>query len=225
MAGSADLQDAEETVAQDQVYSSVSATHIASPAVSIDHYYGPSSNFSFLEQIHRRFNALLPTTATANTIGAVSKEPEATADGTADGVQRFEYGRLFFGGKRTDLDRAKPCPYAAYEPTASIESFLAQGKARHAMEQFLLTSHNTIPIWPPPEFLRALDTFGSILCVRKGIVLAALALGCTITKDIENGEGLFEQARLISKTFDDVVNLEMVQLNIFLISALLPSWA
>lgn len=203
--------EVEETAAREHVYSSVSGTRVASAAVSTDHYYGPSSNFAFLEQIHRRFTHLLPA------------KPPQKSDGTPakDGVDAFSYGRLFFGAPN-DSDRAclrNHATQSVLSPTT--EAFVMQDeRIRYCMEQFLLTSYWATPVLTQDEFRRALENFNTAHDLKKGIVLAVTALGCSITKDIHLADFLFEEAKAISQRYDDFVNLQTVQLNVLLISIL-----
>ena len=76
----------------EQVYSSVSAAHNSCPEYSVELYYGPSSSFSFLQQIHRRLKELSPH----QTI----KDKHSRIDRGEEGLDRFKYRGLFFGQTR-----------------------------------------------------------------------------------------------------------------------------
>lgn len=86
------------------------------------------------------------------------------------------------------------------------------------LNSFLETTYHLMPFWPKEAFVRLLDTFDSAHCLTKAILLAAMAAGATVTKHHDQAVALFEDARRTSQRFDDVVNLQTVQLSMLLVS-------
>lgn len=203
--------------------SSVSATHAASPAVEINLYYGPSSNFSFLQQIHRRLcslssrviakgRAAIPGSTLAQ--GQEENEKENMEQAEA-GLRRFNYGGLFFG-QRGEHERIRANMPSSELNVAGQGLEVLMGKAEVYMDSFLATSFQLVRFWDEADFRVMMGRFEKAHCLEKAVVLAALALGATVTKNTEDGEALADEAKRIQKKFDEVVNLRTIQVGLLL---------
>lgn len=212
-----DVAGKQEPVAE-QVYSSVSATQKASPEYSTELYYGPSSSFSFLQQIHRRLNAL---TSRERTTG----EAHLRVEKGEEGLDRFKYRGLFFGRHSMGDSRGRDGMHISDMHQLNHDVvFLPVEKAREFLRNYLQTNYHLLPLFPPEEYERLLEqtyTLYGSKTIEKSLVLVALAIGATCTSEMAGvAENLFERAKKGVQYLDEIVNVRSVQITLLMISPL-----
>jgi hypothetical protein len=204
------------------VYATEDTTSASCP---LQLFYGPSSNFSLLLQIHHHTNTLTESSTT-------------TSSQATEALLRFQYDKLFFG-KHSGLT----------EPLASPASSHSQSW-NQGMLDYSIRDRNSVPALLPPhlpfEFLdRVLAVDYPFLPFLDGshlrritqlmleasqhdlslqdhaIVIAMLALGATFTEHCQWAEILFSRARGISELLNEAVSLEAVQISLIMISIII----
>ncbi|KAJ0413410.1 hypothetical protein BJY00DRAFT_322040 [Aspergillus carlsbadensis] len=192
------------------VYATEETTSASCP---LQLFYGPSSNFSLLLQIHHHTNTLTESSAT-------------TSSQATEALLRFQYDKLFFG-KHSGLT----------EPLASPASSHSQSW-NQGMLDYSIWDCNSVPALLPPhlpfEFLdRVLAVDYPFLPFLDGshlrritqlmleasqhdlslqdhaIVIAMLALGATFTEHCQWAEILFSRARGISELLNEAFQLQV----------------
>ncbi|TGZ77087.1 hypothetical protein EX30DRAFT_210881 [Ascodesmis nigricans] len=131
-------------------------------------------------------------------------------------LQRFNYFGLFFG--RSNCPGVTP-RMSHHPPIFHIQEngFGAlNGRESLYMDSFLATTYHLLPFLPASTFRDLLGSFSRIHCITKCLVLAALALGATVTKNTEHAEGLCEEARQALSRFEDMVNLRAIQIDVLI---------
>lgn len=205
----------------EQVYSSVSAAQSSCPEYSVELYYGPSSSFSFLQQIHRRLKELSPHQPI--------KDKHHRIDRGEEGLDRFNYRGLFFGLKiprQGEKQRGNGIhnPEFHNPPQDSLEiMFLPTERARELLRNYLDTNYHLLPLFPEQDFERLLEDMYKMTgttSIEKALILVALAIGATCTEQTSLGESLFERAKLVVQNFHDIVNLRTIQITLLMMSSL-----
>lgn len=204
-----DLGDMPPEVDRDtrpEVYHSITAAHHSPGATdSSQLFYGPSSSFAFLQQVHRR---LLSDSSRRNQ--SISEVQEG-----AQGLDLFLQRSMFFGTpSRIDVstvqlfDSKKPSvPYA---------------QARMFLDLFIEASHYRHPFLTTAEMNKLLqDLYSSsqepsMSPQLKAIALAILAIGALCTTHTTLAEVLITQAKRETSVYDDVVTLHMIQFGLLI---------
>lgn len=189
-------------------YSSVAASHIASPSCVVHLYYGPSSNFSMMQQIYRH-------RTTGSTSEAQGREEVEEA---GPGLDLFSFRRLFFGDMDGSHDKSKT------PPDKHAPMFISYSLASMFLERYLLTVYQLSPFISKKAFMELLDNLyhgadnslsesGQII-----VLLLAMAIGASMTDHGPLAESLFQKAKHDAEPLDDVVNLQTVQIPLLMIS-------
>ncbi|KAI9168003.1 Zinc finger protein grt1 [Paramyrothecium foliicola] len=197
-----DLGDKEdERGAQHEVYHSVAETHLAPKSTdSSQLFYGPSSSFAFLQQIHR------------SVLSVTNRGRLETSYGRS-GLDIFMQRSIFFGTPpriNPDSIRSSNIPLKP----------VSQEKAKAFLELFKITSHYRLPFYSTAELdsmfenLYSKDDHQPMPPQTKANFLAILAIGALSTPETELAETLFTEAKREVVIFDDAVTLQMLQLSI-----------
>jgi hypothetical protein len=193
--------------ADPEVYRGITATHTQGPNAGecAQLFYGPSSNFAFLQQLHK---------------GVLHHGLKRTSDGHDDqeggaGLDMFVQRSIFFGTPSLlgTGHPARPC-----RPTDIVSAT----QATRFLDRFKVASYHLVPMFTEPELdqmLHDLYQQDSHLMLRSqeaGLVLAALASGALSANATGIAEKLYEQSKVIAAAFDEAVTLAMIQTSILL---------
>lgn len=177
------------------IFNSVRATYAApeSPSSLLQLYYGPSSNFSFLQHIHSHLKER-----------RASQPVSDDNDGNA-GIDKFKYKGIVFGG------------VASKGPTAS-PVFLRYELAKSFLQNYLSATHHFFPLLDPDRLYFTFERlYGSrkkqdpIEPLDKASVIIAMAMGAISTQEEEWRERLLAQARTETESVRYHVNVRAVQ--------------
>lgn len=177
------------------IFNSVRATYAApeSPSSLLQLYYGPSSNFSFLQHIHSHLKER-----------RASQPVSDDNDGNA-GIDKFKYKGIVFGG------------VASKGPTAS-PVFLRYELAKSFLQNYLSATHHFFPLLDPDRLYLTFERlYGSrrkqdpIEPLDKAAVIIAMAMGAISTQEEEWRERLLIQARTETELVRYHVNVRAVQ--------------
>ncbi|RKK12778.1 hypothetical protein BFJ65_g12038 [Fusarium oxysporum f. sp. cepae] len=192
---------------------SVAATHRASPSCLLQLYYGPSSNFALLNLIYHQIEGTRPN--------APSREG---VEEVGPGLDLFRDRRLFFGDL-ADNQR----------PTSVSEDYSAMlidpETAKRLLDRYLLTYWHGLPVMSKETYRRRLDALFKrpILdfdCPETIIIMLAVGLGASMAGEEAIAEFLFQKAKQGAAKLDEVVNTQVVQIHLMMISLTSSSfWA
>ncbi|KAI0167704.1 hypothetical protein BJ166DRAFT_239504 [Pestalotiopsis sp. NC0098] len=190
--------------ARAQLYQSVTATpgNEADSVESSRLFYGPSSQFAFLQQLHREILCSGPQ--------QTSGEREVLEGGP--GLDLFVQRSIFFGtAQRT---RANPLPshnsLLSSLPVAQAVEFLAGFKAASSI----------VPLYTDQELDDLLHHFYSdasdspMSPQKRAVTLAILAIGALTTSETDLAELLVIRAKQEAVVCDDMASLSMIQFSI-----------
>lgn len=186
---------------QQEVYHSVTETHLSPTSTdSSQLFYGPSSYFAFLQQIHR---GVLPSTH-----NGLSEQSE-----TRSGLDTFMQRSIFFGTP------SRISPEAIRSESIQLAP-VSREMAREFLESFKTTSYRRLPFYTLSELDGLLETLYNPQCARnippqtKASFLAMLAIGALSTPQTDLAETLFTEARREAVILDDAVTLKTLQLSL-----------
>ncbi|KAK7415705.1 hypothetical protein QQX98_005740 [Neonectria punicea] len=189
---------------------SVAATHRASPSCLLQLYYGPSSNFALLNSIYHQIEGTRP-----------KSPPREGVEEVGPGLDLFSHRRLFFGDL-ADTQR----PATVSEDYSAM--LLDPATAKRLLERYLLTYWHGLPVMDKDTYRRRLDLlfrppgifdFDSSDTI---IILLAIATGASMTGEEAIAEFLFQKAKQGAAKLDEVVNTQVVQIHLMMISFGLP---
>lgn len=190
-----------EQGAQHEVYHSVTETHLSPKSTdSSQLFYGPSSNFAFLQQLHR--SGL-----------SISRVGQPARGESRSGLDTFLQRSIFFGTP----PRISPESIRSSNIQLATVSY---GQAKDFLEAFKVISHFRLPFYTTEELDGLLEslynsrTAQTIPPQTKAVFLITLAIGALLTPHTELAETLMTQAKREGVIFDDAVTLQMVQLAI-----------
>jgi hypothetical protein len=190
--------------ARNQLYHGVTATHgnEADLTESSRLFYGPSSQFAFLQQLHRE---ILSSTSLNQPGDREVKE----------GLELFVQKTIFFGTpSRTEAVRA-----ATDSP---LESALPLEKAREFLSLFQSISSHILPLFTAPELDELIPLLyshgvGVFLSPQKrAVALAVLANGALLSHHTDLAEMLFWKAMRETVFCHDLVNVSTIQISLLL---------
>jgi hypothetical protein len=191
-----------------EVYRGITATHTQqgpNAGECAQLFYGPSSNFAFLQQLHK---GVLHH--------GLNRLPEGNDDheGSA-GLDMFVQRSIFFGTPST-LGTGHPArPRQPTEIVSAAQATIFLGK-------FKAASFHLLPMFTEAELNQMLhdlyrpDNPTALRSQEAGLVLAALANGALSANATDLAEMLYEQAKVIVAAFDEAVTLAMIQVSILL---------
>lgn len=189
---------------------SVAATHVASPSCVIQLYYGPSSNFSLMQLMYRQ---LVEGYGETSTRGEEVEEAGPVLD-------LFSHRRLFFG----DLAGNQDISISDRGDLSSSIFFVHPSTAAKYLERYLSTIYHLMPWQPKDEYRRRLEklydrqNFMSLESPEATILLLILAMGAAMTEEIDQGNFIFQRAKANAAKFDELVNLQAIQIPLMMIS-------
>lgn len=187
------------------VYHGITATHThgAEPVECPQLFYGPSSNFAFLQQLHRSILHF----------GAV-RQPELREDHEgSEGLDMFVQRSIFFGTPRR-VTASHPITNVPLSEVVDLPQALS------FLSEFLSVSLHLLPMFTRPELEDLLQSFYSgtgnphLRPQQKALLCAVLAIGALSTDHTDQAELLYEQAKITALAFDEAVTLSMIQLSI-----------
>ncbi|KAK6837993.1 c6 zinc finger domain containing protein [Apiospora arundinis] len=183
----------------------VTETHLApSKFDSSQLFYGPSSNFAFLQQVHR---------------GILSKvshsQPQYGRPRGTDrsGMDTFMQRSIFFGTPlRVDIE-------AIRSSRVQLQS-ISFDQAKDFLENFKVSSYSRMSFYTIPELddlLRQLYHGDDLIPPQtKACFLGMLAIGALWSEHTDLAETLYIQAKREAVVFDDAVTLQMLQFSILM---------
>ncbi|RGP71231.1 c6 zinc finger domain-containing [Fusarium longipes] len=186
---------------QHEVYHSVTETHLSPSSIdSSQLFYGPSSYFAFLQQIHR---GVLPATQHGQ-----FNQTEARS-----GVDTFMQRSIFFGTP------SRISPEAIRSDSIQLAP-ITKKIACKFLGSFKTTAHFRLPFYTTSELDGLLECLYNSQHVRnippqtKASFLVMLAIGALSTPDTDLAETLFTEARREAVILEDAVTLKTLQLSI-----------
>ncbi|KAJ5583150.1 hypothetical protein N7535_001770 [Penicillium sp. DV-2018c] len=187
---------------------SVSATHMASPSCRMQLYYGPTSHFSLMQHIYRD----LVSNPTAQ------PEPSGGVEEAGAGLDLFSFRRIFFGTPDS-VESNKGLG------TGDLSMmFLPYDLAKQFLSRYLSSLYHMLPHRPKLYYEQCLDRlYNPRLTDRldtptQAIILLAMAIASIGTEHFAWGDVLLERVKASLHAFDDVVNLQMIQISLLMIS-------
>ncbi|KAI9157993.1 Pseudouridine-metabolizing bifunctional protein [Paramyrothecium foliicola] len=188
-----------------RVYESVAAAHHApQPTDSSQLFYGPSSNFAFLQQVQR----VTQSRATSS----------AHAHGNYGGLDMFMQRNVFFGVPLRTTHLVHPP-----DPPIVLSSFLANSLAVTFLADFKSSSIRYLPFFPPSTLDRFLDeafsneTETTCAPLRKTLLLLILAIGALkSTNNAELADRMFLEAKRQFGVYDDAVTISTIQISLLM---------
>lgn len=201
-AGDPTQAEPETDVARQKVYHSVMATHGPEFACNSQLFYGPSSNFAFLQQVHRSI------------LASHGQPLEHEVQEGGPGLDTFMQRTIFFG----TASRVDATPSHQIQPLHDVS--LEQAKV--FLNQFKLVSYHLYPFFTESELENLLcdlytnDADVHVVPQKRVTILAILANGAISTVHTHLAEMLFNNAKEEAAILDDAVTLTMIQLSILL---------
>lgn len=203
----------------DLVDYSVAATHIASPSCVIQLYYGPHSNFSLMQLMYRQLVDGLGVSESNNNNTSSSRRDEVEEVGP--GLDLFSFRRLFFGDLAGNQDTSLS---SGLGPGSNSLFFIHPSTASKYLERFLSTIYYLCP-WKSKERYRQMlnglyqtNNDMSADSPQTTLLIVMLALGAAEVQDEEMGDFLYKKAKANSVAFDEIVNVQAIQVPILMIS-------
>ena len=195
---------------------SVTATHRASPSCLHQLYYGPSSNFSLLYSLYHEIEGTKTNPSSLHGVEEVGP-----------GLDLFSLRRLFFG----DLaDTKREAKRNLSESDPSFAFFLHPSTTRKYLERYLATYWHALPFIPKDEYRRKFDDLYQANTVfnfdtqDRVIMLLAMAHGAYMLGDDRSSDFLHQKAKQGTAMLDEVVNLQVVQIYLMMISNVLVAF-
>lgn len=190
-----------------QLYQSVAATH-GNEADSVESsrlFYGPSSQFAFLQQLHREILYC----------SSQHQPGDREIQEGGPGLDLFVQRTIFFGTAQRTRANALPSH-------TSLLSSLPVQQAVEFLAGFKAASLPIVPLFTDQELDELLHQFyndgseSALSPQRRAITLAVLAIGGLTTIHTDLAELLFIKAKQEAAVCDDVVSLSMIQYSILL---------
>ncbi|RMY51644.1 hypothetical protein D0863_14515, partial [Hortaea werneckii] len=175
---------------QEELDRGLTAVHHPGMEDSTQLFYGPTSNFAFIQQIHR---------------GVLLKAAEKQASNVLD---QFVQRSIFFGTpSRIDLT------------TGSVND-VSYPDALALITNYNTTTHNLLPFFAEGELeqlvreLYSVEPLSAQPSQKRAITLAVLALGALSTPRTSVAEAFYAQAKVCAAPFEDAVTLTMIQFSL-----------
>lgn len=189
--------------AYSNVYQGVAAVHEHGTENS-RLFYGPASQFAFLQQVHRSIISSAPQ-------GQADKEVQEGGAGLDLFLQRS-----FFFGTASRIDTSN-----ILRPASSLFPEICIDQARIFLHNFDVWSSRLLPFFTRDELDKMLENLyskdehvQSRPSQTKALTLAVLALGALATPQTDIGEMLLTKAKYEAVIFDDTVSLQMIQFSL-----------
>ncbi|KAF5017683.1 hypothetical protein F66182_10368 [Fusarium sp. NRRL 66182] len=189
-------------------HNSVAATHRASPSCYLQLYYGPSSNFALLNSIYHQISGTCPD-------GSQSRA--GVVEEVGPGLDLFSHRRLFFGDF---ADNQRPTSI----PDDCSAMLINPETAHRLLERYLLTYWHGLPIMSKDDYRRRLDALFQPPGIfdydapETIIIMLAVGLGASMTGEESIADFLFQKTKQAVAKLDEVVNMQVVQIHLLMIS-------
>ncbi|RMY60963.1 hypothetical protein D0864_13011, partial [Hortaea werneckii] len=198
-----DYKDADH-FSQEELDRGLTAVHHPGMEDSTQLFYGPTSNFAFIQQIHR--GVLLK--AAEKQASSSSKQTNEGKRAHSDVLDQFVQRSIFFGTpSRIDLT------------TGSLND-VSYPDALALTTNYNTTTHNLLPFFAEGELeqlvreLYSVEPLSAQPSQKRAITLAVLGLGALSTPRTSVAEALYAQAKVCAAPFEDAVTLTMIQFSL-----------
>ncbi|KAI6828270.1 hypothetical protein KC364_g14718 [Hortaea werneckii] len=189
-ASSGGRRENQNTDRPEELDRSLTAVHHPGMEDSTQLFYGPTSNFAFIQQIHR---------------GVLLKAAEKQASNVLD---QFVQRSIFFGTpSRIDL-------------TSGSLNDVSYPDALALITNYNTTTHNLLPFFAEGELeqlvreLYSVEPLSAQPSQKRAITLAVLALGALSTPRTSVAEAFYAQAKVCAAPFEDAVTLTMIHFSL-----------
>ncbi|KAJ5885511.1 hypothetical protein N7495_010021 [Penicillium taxi] len=191
---------------------SVSATHMASPSCPMQLYYGPTSHFALMQYIYR------------DLVSHPSTHPELPGGVQEAGavLDLFSFRRIFFGTPDTN-EKGKT------SGSGDIQMmFLPYELAKLLMSRYLSSLYHMMPTRPKAYFENCLEQLYHQIhndqpdSLTQAIILLNLATASLHTEYFAWGDVLYDRVKASLTPYDDVVNIQTIQISLLMISTSSP---
>lgn len=202
----------------DLVDYSVAATHVASPSCVIQLYYGPHSNFSLMQLMYRQ---LVDGIGASEISTNASSSRRDEVEEVGPGLDLFSFRRLFFGDLAGNQDSSLSGGLGL-GPNSLF--FMHPSTASKYLERFLSTIYYFSPWKSKERYRQMLDGLYqtnkdmSADSPQTTLLIVMLAIGAAEMKDDDMGDFLYKKAKANSVAFDEIVNVQTIQVPILMMS-------
>ncbi|KAF5235152.1 hypothetical protein FAUST_7277 [Fusarium austroamericanum] len=207
---SGSVMDSERSI----THNAVAATHRASPSCFLQLYYGPSSNFALLNSIYHQIAGTCPNDPPSRS---------SIVEEGGPGLDLFSHRRLFFG----DLaDNQRP----TLLPDDGSALLIDPDTAHRLLERYLLTYWHGLPVMSKDDYRRRLDALFQPPGIfdydapETIIIMLAVGLGASMTGEEAIAEFIFQKTKQGAAKLDEVVNMQVVQIHLLMISHPSPNF-
>ncbi|ETS82701.1 hypothetical protein PFICI_04577 [Pestalotiopsis fici W106-1] len=163
-------------------------------------YYGPSSNFSLMQQLYRQLS---------HHHGVGLQPSPGYVQDAGDGLDEFHYRNVCFHSQLANLDRP-PYENAPNDPPRYLDAYFETIGVL-----FPIVREEDLRARLP--HLEALDGL-ALAPLHRAVLLAALATGALFCGARDEGEGLLQMAHQIADEYRHIINNEVVIFNFLMIS-------
>ncbi|RMX84910.1 hypothetical protein D0869_04222 [Hortaea werneckii] len=170
-------------------------------------FYGPTSNFAFIQQIHRGV-LLKAAEKQASNSSKQTNEGKRVISSSCDVLDQFVQRSIFFGTpSRIDL-------------TNGSLNDISYPDALALVTNYNTTTHNLLPFFAEGELeqlvreLYSVEPLSAQPSQKRAITLAVLALGALSTPRTSVAEAFYAQAKVCAAPFEDAVTLTMIQFSL-----------
>ncbi|ESZ93271.1 C6 zinc finger domain protein [Sclerotinia borealis F-4128] len=181
-----------------EIHHGISAIHDAPGSCTTQLSYGPSSNFSFMNQIHR----CLSTSKSETPLGSRDDEVSRAAEKSLE----------FLGHKAHSFGTERDATTETGLSKSNSELFLSLELAETFLSHFLSTIYHLFPATSAVELLYMVkQLFNRTTTARfdpmdETFIMTILALGASLTERIEWAETIFDEIKIKAAVLDETVN-------------------
>ncbi|ROV90901.1 hypothetical protein VMCG_09976 [Cytospora schulzeri] len=198
-----DLPDSDGPKSDSAIYQGIAAAHEDLESTENSRlFYGPASQFAFLQQVHR---GILSST------GPHGHQDREVQEG-GPGLDLF-LQRSFFFGTASRVDAT-----AFFKPSSTLSPLVSIEQAKFFLKSFKSWSGHILAFFSDAELDKMVHNLYSSEETRpsqtKALTLAILAMGGLGTSQTDVAEILFARAKYEAVLFDDTVSLQMIQFSL-----------
>ncbi|KAL6405432.1 C6 zinc finger domain protein [Ilyonectria robusta] len=192
------------------LHDSVAAMHLApQPTDSSQLFYGPSSNFAFLQQIHRAIVSRGSSSLTGRPCDLIQ-------DGA--GLDLFMQRNVFFGVPL----RVDPAVITHFDPRTGLIDLVPRHLAVAFLDNFKAASLQLLPFFSTSELDGLLEEVYSpghsseVQPLKGALFFMVLAIGALSTTQTEIADTLFLAAKRESAVYEEAVTIPVIQLSLLI---------
>jgi hypothetical protein len=185
------------------------STEPSGPGHNAQLFYGPSSNFAFLQQVHR---GILVRQRSAH---QQYHPGERDVQEGSSGLDMF-MGRSIFFGTASRIPQMGDAAYHLVE--GPLETVIPHEQALVFLNTWRATNRGLFPFLDEAELRDMLQGLygrdpaaGPLPAQTKALILAVLADGALCTTETDLAEVLFARSKQVAALCDDIVTLPMIQ--------------